>query len=95
MNIIQLWDRLNDEFSIKSEWGMPMYKTFTSYGCQNSIKKFYRCLNLFFSFENSEPVTSVAPKMTSGDDLKRLRVAQNEKISLLCPAQSYPVGAFR
>ncbi|XP_031640132.1 Down syndrome cell adhesion molecule-like protein Dscam2 isoform X21 [Contarinia nasturtii] len=43
----------------------------------------------------TEPVTSVAPKMTSGDDLKRMKVAGQEKVALLCPAQSFPIGAFR
>lgn len=75
---------------------MPMSKTFDGFAiyAKNllSIDSFWK---LFIEFIPLEPVTSVAPKMTSGDDLKRLRVAQNEKISLLCPAQSYPVGAFR
>lgn len=43
----------------------------------------------------TEPISKIAPKMTSGDDLKRLKVPENGQIALLCPAQSYPVGAFR
>lgn len=42
-----------------------------------------------------EPIGSVAPKITSGDDFKRLKCAQNHSISFLCPAQSSPLGIYR
>lgn len=42
-----------------------------------------------------EPVGSVSPKITSAEDTKRLRVMINDSIAILCPAQSFPVPAFR
>lgn len=46
-------------------------------------------------FPLSEPVASVAPKITFGGDFNRLKVAQRKSIALLCPAQSSPIAAFR
>lgn len=48
----------------------------------NSISNLY--IELIFTNKKSEPFTKVAPRMTSGDGLKRLKVAQNEKVSLIC-----------
>lgn len=58
---------------------------------QNELYKMARIRISIFT----EPISKIAPKMTSGDDLKRLKVPENGQIALLCPAQSYPVGAFR
>lgn len=63
------------------------------------VRSLYSKINfwllLYFEIDWSEPVTSVAPKLTSGDDYKRLKVATNQSIAFLCPAQSFPVPAFR
>lgn len=47
------------------------------------------------SFVASEPITSVAPKMTSGDDLKRFKVAERGQVGLLCIGMSSPPPIFR
>ncbi|XP_054089324.1 cell adhesion molecule Dscam2 isoform X17 [Zeugodacus cucurbitae] len=44
----------------------------------------------------TEPVGSVSPKMTAGDDaIKIPKVASGQSATLMCPAQAYPVPVFR
>ncbi|KAL9913494.1 Down syndrome cell adhesion molecule 1 isoform 7-T7 [Glossina fuscipes fuscipes] len=43
----------------------------------------------------TEPVGSVAPKLTSGDESRIVKVGQQSSATLLCPAQAYPVPFFR
>ncbi|KAG4065278.1 hypothetical protein HA402_012720, partial [Bradysia odoriphaga] len=43
----------------------------------------------------TEPIGSVAPKVGIADEISNARSASHETISLLCPAQSYPVPVFR
>ncbi|XP_058830692.1 cell adhesion molecule Dscam2 isoform X38 [Topomyia yanbarensis] len=43
----------------------------------------------------TEPVASVAPRLTSGDTLRVLQVRTSDNFTLLCPAQSFPIPAFR
>lgn len=42
-----------------------------------------------------EPVGSVSPKISIGEDLKHVKGKQNQGLSLLCPAQAYPQPIFR
>lgn len=42
-----------------------------------------------------EPVGSVGPKISVGERLKDAAAQQNSTFTLFCPAQSYPVPAFR
>lgn len=42
-----------------------------------------------------EPIGSVSPKITAGDDLKRVKIPGWGTIALLCPAMSFPVPVFR
>lgn len=49
--------------------------------------------HLIFPF--TEPIGSVAPKITSGDDFRRLKAAQNQDIAFLCPAQASPIAIYR
>lgn len=42
-----------------------------------------------------EPVGSVAPKLTSGDDSRTVRIRMRHNTTLMCPAQSYPIPVFR
>lgn len=45
---------------------------------------------------SSEPVGSVSPKMTAGDDaIKIPKVSMGQSATLMCPAQAYPVPVFR
>ncbi|XP_036333517.1 Down syndrome cell adhesion molecule-like protein Dscam2 isoform X25 [Rhagoletis pomonella] len=43
----------------------------------------------------TEPVGSVAPKLTSGDDSRTVKVHGGQSVTLLCPAQAFPVPLFR
>lgn len=42
-----------------------------------------------------EPVGSVGPRLTSGDESRVVRISAKHSFTLLCPAQSYPVPAYR
>lgn len=42
-----------------------------------------------------EPVGSVAPKVNLADELSIARVAFGQTLNIACPAQSFPVPAFR
>lgn len=42
-----------------------------------------------------EPVGSVAPKISVGDRRKDAEARINTSLSIFCPAQSYPMPAFR
>lgn len=50
---------------------------------------------LNFIFMYAEPVGSVAPKISVEERLKNAEASVNHTFSLFCPAQSYPVPAFR
>ncbi|XP_033248050.1 Down syndrome cell adhesion molecule-like protein Dscam2 isoform X50 [Drosophila miranda] len=43
----------------------------------------------------TEPVGSVGPRLTSGDDSRTVRVAREASVTLMCPAQAYPVPVYR
>ncbi|XP_052841715.1 cell adhesion molecule Dscam2 isoform X43 [Drosophila gunungcola] len=43
----------------------------------------------------TEPVASVGPRLTSGDESRILKVYLAASATLLCPAQAYPVPFFR
>ncbi|XP_035901262.1 Down syndrome cell adhesion molecule-like protein Dscam2 isoform X45 [Anopheles stephensi] len=43
----------------------------------------------------TEPLASVAPRLTTGDKSRNLDIRVEHNITLLCPAQSFPVPAFR
>ncbi|XP_059225655.1 cell adhesion molecule Dscam2 isoform X17 [Stomoxys calcitrans] len=43
----------------------------------------------------TEPVGSVSPKVSTGEDVKHTKVALQESFSLMCPAQAYPTPYFR
>lgn len=43
----------------------------------------------------AEPVGSVKPKINVQDKLQTREIAQNAGFALLCPAQSYPMPAYR
>nr|XP_044249300.1 Down syndrome cell adhesion molecule-like protein Dscam2 isoform X9 [Drosophila takahashii] len=43
----------------------------------------------------TEPVGSVGPKLTSGDDSRTVKVKREVSVTLLCPAQAYPVPVYR
>lgn len=43
----------------------------------------------------TEPITKMAPKITSGEDFNRLKVPERNSIAFLCPAQASPPGSFR
>lgn len=42
-----------------------------------------------------EPVGSVSPKITAGDDTKRMKIGRNTSTALLCQCQAFPVAIFR
>lgn len=43
-----------------------------------------------------EPVASVSPKVTAGDDaIKIPKVSAGSSATLMCPAQAYPVPFYR
>jgi len=42
-----------------------------------------------------EPAGSVGPRLISGNDIKVLSKKQNTSITLLCPAQAFPVPIYR
>ena len=48
-----------------------------------------------FLFIFLEPVGSVGPRLLTGNDIKVLIASINSIITLLCPAQAYPVPFFR
>uniref|UniRef100_A0A1B0AGE9 Uncharacterized protein n=1 Tax=Glossina pallidipes TaxID=7398 RepID=A0A1B0AGE9_GLOPL len=50
--------------------------------------KLIQCLDL-------EPMGSVAPKINANDELTMVRSRLQQNVTLLCPAQSYPVPVFR
>ncbi|XP_039227493.1 Down syndrome cell adhesion molecule-like protein Dscam2 isoform X28 [Drosophila yakuba] len=43
----------------------------------------------------TEPVGSVAPKVDIKDEINYARVGRDHSLAIVCPAQSYPVPAFR
>uniref|UniRef100_A0A182UG38 Uncharacterized protein n=1 Tax=Anopheles melas TaxID=34690 RepID=A0A182UG38_9DIPT len=42
-----------------------------------------------------KPLASVAPRLTSGDKSRNVDIREAHNVTLLCPAQSFPVPAFR
>lgn len=42
-----------------------------------------------------EPVASVMPKFSSSETTKGFTSKSNQSVTLLCPAQAYPVPLFR
>jgi hypothetical protein len=54
-----------------------------------------RCVLVFFS-SRSEPVGSVAPRLTAGiSKIQTLEGIIDGSSTLLCPAQSFPVPSYR
>ncbi|XP_039227503.1 Down syndrome cell adhesion molecule-like protein Dscam2 isoform X38 [Drosophila yakuba] len=43
----------------------------------------------------TEPVGSVGPRLTSGDDSRTVKIKLEASVTLLCPAQAYPVPVYR
>ncbi|XP_058460382.1 cell adhesion molecule Dscam2 isoform X32 [Malaya genurostris] len=43
----------------------------------------------------TEPLASIGPRLTSGDKSRNLEVRNRDNVTLLCPAQSYPVPIYR
>lgn len=43
----------------------------------------------------AEPIGAVAPKVNAGDDLKSVKAEIRKSVTLLCPAQAYPMPVFR
>lgn len=43
----------------------------------------------------AEPITKMAPKITSGEDFNRVKVPERNSIAFLCPAQASPSPSFR
>ena len=52
-------------------------------------------LNFCFFVASLEPVGSVAPKVNSYSKFDEITVRHGHTLSILCPAQSFPVPAFR
>lgn len=42
-----------------------------------------------------EPVGSVSPKVTTGEEFKVIRYELAHNLNILCPAQAYPTPVFR
>lgn len=42
-----------------------------------------------------EPMGTVSPKVTVGEDFKHIKSLMNKGLSLLCPAQAYPKPMYR
>lgn len=42
-----------------------------------------------------EPVGSVSPKLTSGDKSRTVESKLDKNLTMLCPAQAYPVPFYR
>lgn len=43
----------------------------------------------------AEPVGSVSPKISTGEDFKHVKGKSAQDLSLLCPAQAYPQPFYR
>ncbi|XP_037886827.1 Down syndrome cell adhesion molecule-like protein Dscam2 isoform X2 [Glossina fuscipes] len=43
----------------------------------------------------TEPMGTVSPKVTVGEDFKHIKTLMNKGLSLLCPAQAYPKPMYR
>jgi hypothetical protein len=52
-------------------------------------------ITIIFFLVALEPVGSVSPKISTGDDLKNVKVRLNESISLMCPAQAFPIPVYK
>lgn len=48
-----------------------------------------------FSLFALEPVGTVGPRLTSGDESRIVKIDCTKSATLLCPAQAYPVPLFR
>lgn len=44
---------------------------------------------------NLEPVGSVGPRVNKNDNLNSDTIHQGKEVTLLCPAQAYPVPFYR
>lgn len=42
-----------------------------------------------------EPVGSVGPRLVSGNDIKVITADGNSSVTMVCPAQAYPVPIYR
>lgn len=84
----KLFQRLS--LGIKSLW-------MRNISCRLAANRFELSLKFEMNFGNIflEPIGSVAPKVNSGDDLKAVKAELNKSITLLCPAQAYPMPVFR
>lgn len=51
--------------------------------------------NFYVAITLPEPIGSVAPKVNAGDDLKSVKTGTDQAVTLLCPAQAYPMPVFR
>ena len=47
------------------------------------------------NLSNLEPVGSVSPKVTTGEEFKVIRYELSQNLNILCPAQAYPTPVFR
>uniref|UniRef100_A0A1B0AGE7 Uncharacterized protein n=1 Tax=Glossina pallidipes TaxID=7398 RepID=A0A1B0AGE7_GLOPL len=65
---------------------------FLSTNCPQNRSKLFDLSQLCIILE---PVGSVAPKLTSGDESRIVKIGQQSSATLLCPAQAYPVPFFR
>lgn len=46
-------------------------------------------------FLSLEPMGSVGPKITTGEDFKHIKGKSGHSLNMLCPAQAYPTPFFR
>lgn len=49
----------------------------------------------FVMIGDAEPVGSVGPRLTTGDKIRTADGNLNDTMSMMCPAQAFPVPFFR
>nr|CAH7736152.1 unnamed protein product [Callosobruchus chinensis] len=42
-----------------------------------------------------EPIGTVVPRLTSGDDIRTVQIRKNLTITMMCPMQAFPIPKFR
>lgn len=59
------------------------------------LQVFFFYLLLLRLYISVEPIASAKPKFTMTEKLRAYSVNANEPLTLFCPAQAFPVPAFR
>lgn len=77
----------------KTLWSFKI--SFRPYPDTQKVEIFIFFFNSLMTMVFSEPINTVVPRITSGNDIKVVMQQSNVTFTLLCPAQAYPVPVYK